>query len=74
MATKLDKPITRELLLTHQQRHVLVTLIPAGTESALFRGNIETIEFRLKGTQQTLRVSLQDVFRYAMRAAATGAR
>jgi hypothetical protein len=71
MATKLDKPITRELLLTHQQRHVLVTLLPSGAETALAN---ESIEFRLKGTQQTVRVSLQDVFRYAMRAAMTGAR
>lgn len=63
MATKLDKPVTRELRMVHKTRAVNVTLVP---------GNDEAIEFHLKGTQQRVRVGLPAVLQFAIRSAMTG--
>lgn len=70
MATKLDKPVTRELQLRQKMRPVLVTLIPGDRATMA----IEAIEFRLKGTQQSLRMPMDAVYRYAVNRAVAGAR
>jgi hypothetical protein len=64
MATKLDKTITRETAMIHKTRPVLVSLHPRGVETAF---PLDMIEFRLKGTQQTLRAPLEEVFRFVQR-------
>ena len=64
MATKLDKPIKRETSLVYKTRAVEVILHPR-TDGSLEAN--ETIEFHLKGTQERITVSLQEVFRSALR-------
>ncbi len=70
MATQLDKPITRETTVVYQTRPVLITLRPRGVDSV---SADDLIEFRLKGTQQKIRITIENVFRYArQRAIAAG--
>lgn len=75
MATKLDKPLTRETSMIHKMRPVLVTLLPSGRSSAEPSSLAEDmIEFRLKGTQQTLRISVSGAYQAAMNRAIRGVR
>lgn len=64
MTTKLDKPVTRETSVMHKARPVLVTLIPRSYETAVAD---DTIEFRLKGTQQKIRLTVEAALRFALR-------
>jgi hypothetical protein len=46
MATKLDKPIIRELTLEYEGRQILLEILPGDPA----KGELETLHFRLKGT------------------------
>lgn len=71
MATKLDKPLTRETSLIHKMRPVLITLHPRSCQTSLAD---DALEFRLKGTRQSLRIRIEDVFRFAQNRAISGCR
>lgn len=77
MATKLDKPLTRETNMIHKMRPVLITLLPRGgpkSDIGLYLLAEDMIEFRLKGTQQTLRISVSAAYQAAMNRAVRGIR
>jgi hypothetical protein len=46
MATKLDKPILRELTLEYEGRKILIEILPGDPA----KGELEAFRFRLKGT------------------------
>lgn len=52
MTTKLDKPIVRELALEYDGRRILLEILPGDPG----KGELETFEFRLKGTKATKHV------------------
>ena len=61
--------VSREAALRHKGRAVIVTISPA-TKVDVATATMprpEHIEFRLKGTQQTIVVPLADVFAWAQR-------
>lgn len=69
MTTKLTKPVTRETTQRYRTKAVVVTLSPA-TAPDLERcipGLPERIELHLKGTQQRLRLPLEELLRIAIR-------
>lgn len=73
MATKLDKPVTRETTFQFQSRRVIVTLSPATPPDfeKMTQALPERIEFRQKGTRQrAVSLPLKDLFVQACRAAA----
>lgn len=59
MATKLDKPLSRQLAQVYKEREVVVTMLPKGGET--YRP-ADMLEFRLKGTQQKWKLSMDQVF------------
>lgn len=59
MATKLNKPVSRETNKTISSRNVVVTLAPAGGQSEALVG------LRLKGKRTQYVVTLSDIYRLA---------
>jgi hypothetical protein len=62
--------LSRELALVYKNRKVVLTLIPEDQPTM----RLEQLEFRLKGTRQSFRITTSEAFRYALRAALTGSR